>query len=90
MNYFAAWRVLAFIAVSFIGFETCGRTIDEIDYALDAERRRRSRRPLFERGLDERPAQRPPSIHPSTVRSEEAEIVRRVRGPRGETRRTTR
>src|SRR5260370_31312952 len=34
MNYFAAWYVLALVAVLFIGFETRGRTIDEIDAAL--------------------------------------------------------
>jgi MFS transporter, putative metabolite:H+ symporter len=34
MNYFAAWYVLALVAVLFIGFETRGRTIDEIDSAL--------------------------------------------------------
>jgi hypothetical protein len=38
MNYFAAWYVLALIAVLFIGFETRGRTIDEIDSALTAKR----------------------------------------------------
>jgi hypothetical protein len=31
MNYFAAWYVLALVAVLFFGFETRGRTIDEID-----------------------------------------------------------
>ena len=36
MNYFAAWYVLALVAVLFIGFETRGRTIDEIDSALTA------------------------------------------------------
>jgi MFS transporter, putative metabolite:H+ symporter len=34
MNYFAAWYVLALVAVWFIGFETRGRTIDEIDREL--------------------------------------------------------
>ena len=33
MNYFASWYILALIAVLFIGFETRGRTIDEIDSA---------------------------------------------------------
>jgi hypothetical protein len=37
MNYFAVWYVLALIAVLFIGFETRGRTIDEIDSALTAK-----------------------------------------------------
>jgi len=37
MNYFASWYVLALIAVIFIGFETRGRTIDEIDSALTAK-----------------------------------------------------
>jgi putative MFS transporter len=37
MNYFAAWYVLALVAVLFIGFETRGRTIDEIDSALTAK-----------------------------------------------------
>jgi hypothetical protein len=36
MNYFAAWYLLALVAVLFIGFETRGRTIDEIDSALTA------------------------------------------------------
>ncbi len=34
MNYFAAWYILALVAVLFIGFETRGRTIAEIDHAL--------------------------------------------------------
>jgi putative MFS transporter len=34
MNYFAFWYVLGAIAMWFIGFETRGRTIDEIDSAL--------------------------------------------------------
>jgi MFS transporter, putative metabolite:H+ symporter len=34
MNYFAAWYLLALVAVLFIGFETRGRTIDEIDSQL--------------------------------------------------------
>ena len=34
MNYFASWYILALIAVLFIGFETRGRTIDEIDSTL--------------------------------------------------------
>jgi hypothetical protein len=37
MNYFAVWYVLALVAVLFIGFETGGRTIDEIDSALTAK-----------------------------------------------------
>jgi hypothetical protein len=37
MNYFAAWYILALIAVLFIGFETRGRTIDEIDSGLTAK-----------------------------------------------------
>ena len=37
MNYFAAWYILALVAVLFIGFETRGRTIDEIDIALTAK-----------------------------------------------------
>ena len=37
MNYFAVWYVLALVAVLFIGFETRGRTIDEIDSALTAK-----------------------------------------------------
>ena len=37
MNYFAAWYLLALVAVLFIGFETRGRTIDEIDSALTAQ-----------------------------------------------------
>ena len=39
MNYFAAWYVLALVAVLFIGFETRGRTIEEIDSALTAKGR---------------------------------------------------
>jgi putative MFS transporter len=38
MNYFAVWYVLALVAVLFIGFETGGRTIDEINSALTAKR----------------------------------------------------
>src|ERR1700674_5617841 len=34
MNYFAVWSVLGVLAALFIGFETRGRTIDEIDSAL--------------------------------------------------------
>jgi len=37
MNYFASWYILALVAVLFIGFETRGRTIDEIDSALTAK-----------------------------------------------------
>ena len=33
-NYFAVWYVLAVIAYVFIGFETRGRTIEELDAAL--------------------------------------------------------
>jgi hypothetical protein len=36
MNYFAFWYVLGAVAMWFIGFETRGRTIDEIDRALRA------------------------------------------------------
>ncbi|HEV2956599.1 MAG TPA: hypothetical protein VGX95_10815 [Xanthobacteraceae bacterium] len=36
MNYFAFWFVLGAAAIWFIGFETRGRTIDEIDSALTA------------------------------------------------------
>jgi hypothetical protein len=36
INCFAAWYVLALVAVLFIGFETRGRTIDEIDSAPTA------------------------------------------------------
>jgi hypothetical protein len=38
MNYFAIWYVLALVAVLFIGIETRGRTIDEIDSTLTARR----------------------------------------------------
>jgi hypothetical protein len=38
MNYFASWYFLALVAVLFIGFETRGRTIDEIDSTLTAKR----------------------------------------------------
>ena len=34
MNYFAVWYALALIAVLFFGFETRGRTIDEINREL--------------------------------------------------------
>jgi MFS transporter, putative metabolite:H+ symporter len=34
MNYFASWYALAALAIWIIGFETSGRTIDEIDSAL--------------------------------------------------------
>jgi len=37
MNYFASWYILALVAVLFIGFETRGRTIDEIDSTLTAK-----------------------------------------------------
>jgi putative MFS transporter len=33
-NYFAAWYLLAVVALLFIGIETRGRTIDELDAAL--------------------------------------------------------
>jgi putative MFS transporter len=39
MNYFAFWYVLGAFAIWFIGFETRGRTIDEIDSALTARPR---------------------------------------------------
>jgi putative MFS transporter len=38
MNYFAVWSVLGVVAALFIGFETRGRTIEEIDTALTAKR----------------------------------------------------
>jgi putative MFS transporter len=38
MNYFALWSVLGVVAALFIGFETRGRTIDEIDAALALRR----------------------------------------------------
>jgi len=34
-NYFAAWYVLAIVAIVFIAFETRGSTIEELDGALD-------------------------------------------------------
>ena len=34
MNYFAAWSILGVVAALFIGFETRGRTIEEIDRDL--------------------------------------------------------
>jgi putative MFS transporter len=34
MNYCVGWYILALVAVLFIGFETRGRTIDQIDSAL--------------------------------------------------------
>jgi hypothetical protein len=36
MNYFAFWYVLGALAIRFIGIETRGRTIAEIDGALTA------------------------------------------------------
>jgi putative MFS transporter len=39
MNYFAFWYALGAAAIWFIGFETRGRTIDEIDSALTAPAR---------------------------------------------------
>lgn len=41
--YLAGWSLLAGIAYAFIGFETRGRSIEEIDAQLAAERERRSR-----------------------------------------------
>ena len=38
MNYFALWFVLGAAAIWFIGFETRGRTIEEIDSTLTAAR----------------------------------------------------
>ena len=38
MNYFAAWSLLGIVAAVFVGFETRGRTIDEIDSALTGAR----------------------------------------------------
>ena len=35
-NYFGAWYVIGALAFWFIGFETRGRTIEEIDAALSA------------------------------------------------------
>jgi putative MFS transporter len=37
MNFFAFWYVLGALAIWFIGFETRGRTIEEIDRALTAK-----------------------------------------------------
>lgn len=34
-NYFAAWYVIAILAFLLIGIETRGRTIEELDAALD-------------------------------------------------------
>jgi putative MFS transporter len=42
--YLASWSVLAGIAYAFIGFETRGRSIEEIDGRLAAERERRAGR----------------------------------------------
>jgi putative MFS transporter len=42
MNYFAFWYLVGAAAIWFIGFETKGRTIGEIDSALTAEGRRAS------------------------------------------------
>jgi MFS transporter, putative metabolite:H+ symporter len=39
MNYFAFWYVVAALAIWFIGFETRGRTIGEIDSDLAARAR---------------------------------------------------
>jgi len=41
--YLAGWSLLAGIAYAFIGFETKGRSIEEIDARLAAERERRER-----------------------------------------------
>jgi hypothetical protein len=41
MNYFTFWHVVAVLAIWFIGFETCGRTIKEIDSDLTARARTR-------------------------------------------------
>jgi hypothetical protein len=35
LNYFAVWYILALVAFVFIGIETRGRTIEELDIALD-------------------------------------------------------
>jgi MFS transporter, putative metabolite:H+ symporter len=37
INYFAVWSILGVVAALFIGFETRGRTIDEIDSTLTAK-----------------------------------------------------
>jgi putative MFS transporter len=37
--YLAAWSALAGVAYAFIGFETKGRTIEQIDAGLAAEKR---------------------------------------------------
>jgi hypothetical protein len=37
-NYFAVWYVLAVVAYLLIGFETGGRTIEELDAALARQR----------------------------------------------------
>ena len=36
-DYFAAWYVIAMLAFLLIGFETRGRTIEELDAALDKQ-----------------------------------------------------
>jgi hypothetical protein len=36
MNYFGLWYLVAAVAIWFIGFETKGRTIEQIDSALAA------------------------------------------------------
>jgi MFS transporter, putative metabolite:H+ symporter len=43
MNYFAFWYVVAALAIWFIGFETRGRTIAEIDSDLAAPVRVKAR-----------------------------------------------
>jgi putative MFS transporter len=43
MNYFAFWYVVAALAIWFIGFETRGRTIEEIDSDLTAPTRVKAR-----------------------------------------------
>jgi putative MFS transporter len=42
--YLASWSILAGIAYAFIGFETRGRSIEEIDNRLAVERGRRAGR----------------------------------------------
>jgi hypothetical protein len=37
MNYFAAWSLLGIVAALFIGFETRGRTIEDIDNLLTSK-----------------------------------------------------
>jgi hypothetical protein len=42
MNYFAFWYFVGAVAIWFIGIETKGRTIGEIDETLNASRGARS------------------------------------------------